>query len=110
MTDTLKTEVEALIKENPIVLFMKGDQNFPMCGFSGQVVKALEMCETTNYKDINILEREDLRTYMKEYSDWPTFPQLYVAGEFVGGCDIVIDMLQSGELQKLLSSSTTQSA
>jgi monothiol glutaredoxin len=89
------------VKANQVVLFMKGTPQFPMCGFSGQVVQILDYLGVT-YKGLNVLENDDLRQGIKSYSDWPTIPQLYVKGEFVGGCDIVREMFQSGELQSLL--------
>src|SRR5437763_13266062 len=85
------------VKGNDVVLFMKGTPQFPMCGFSGQVVQILDYLGVP-YKGVNILEDEDLRQGVKEYSNWPTIPQLYVKGEFVGGCDIVREMFQAGEL------------
>ena len=90
------------VKSNDVVLFMKGTPQFPQCGFSGQVVQILDYLGVP-YKGVNILEDEELRQGIKEYSNWPTIPQLYVKGEFVGGCDIVREMFQSGELQSLLS-------
>ena len=89
------------VKNNDVVLFMKGTPQFPMCGFSGQVVQILDYIGVP-YKGLNVLENEDLRNGIKSYSNWPTIPQLYVKGEFVGGCDIVREMFQAGELQGLL--------
>jgi monothiol glutaredoxin len=89
------------VKENQVVLFMKGTPQFPMCGFSGQVVQILDYLGVA-YKGLNVLENDELRQGIKAYSDWPTIPQLYVKGEFVGGCDIIREMFQSGELQSLL--------
>ena len=85
------------IKANDIVLFMKGTPQFPMCGFSGQLVQIL-----VSYKGLNVLENDELRSGIKSFSNWPTIPQLYIKGEFVGGCDIVREMFQAGELQSLL--------
>jgi monothiol glutaredoxin len=90
------------VKSNDVVLFMKGTPQFPMCGFSGQVVQILDHLGVT-YKGINVLESDEIRTGIKSYSNWPTIPQLYVKGEFVGGCDIVREMFQAGELQQMLS-------
>jgi monothiol glutaredoxin len=84
-----------------VVLFMKGTPQFPMCGFSGQVVQILDHLGVS-YKGLNVLENDELRNAIKAYSNWPTIPQLYVKGEFVGGCDIVREMFQAGELQDLL--------
>jgi monothiol glutaredoxin len=89
------------VKSNDVVLFMKGTPQFPMCGFSGQVVQILDHLGVS-YKGLNVLENDELRNGIKAYSDWPTIPQLYVKGEFVGGCDIVREMFQAGELQELL--------
>ena len=89
------------VKNNDVVLFMKGTPQMPMCGFSGQVVQILDHLGIS-YKGLNVLDSEELRNGVKAYSNWPTIPQLYVKGEFVGGSDIVKEMYQSGELQKLL--------
>ena len=89
------------VKGNDVVLFMKGTPQFPMCGFSGQVVQILDYLGVP-YKGLNVLDNEDLRNGIKTYSNWPTIPQLYVKGEFVGGCDIVREMFQAGELQALM--------
>ena len=90
------------VKGNDVVLFMKGTPQFPMCGFSGQVVQILDYIGVP-YKGLNVLENEELRNGIKTYSNWPTIPQLYVKGEFIGGCDIVREMFQAGELQQLLA-------
>lgn len=92
-----KTLIEDKVKTNDVVLFMKGNKDFPMCGFSGRVTQILTAMQV-NFEDINILENETLRQSIKDYSKWPTVPQLYVKGEFVGGCDIICEMLESGEL------------
>ncbi|MBD9390224.1 Grx4 family monothiol glutaredoxin [Rhizobium sp. CG4] len=89
------------VKSNDIVLFMKGTPQFPQCGFSGQVVQILDYIGV-EYKGINVLADADLRQGIKDYSNWPTIPQLYVKGEFIGGCDIIREMFQSGELQSQL--------
>src|SRR3974377_957845 len=89
------------VKSNEVVLFMKGTPQFPMCGFSGQVVQILDHLGVT-YKGLNVLVSEELRNAIKAYSNGPTIPQLYVKGEFVGGCDIVREMFQAGELQSML--------
>jgi monothiol glutaredoxin len=93
--------IENEVKSNDVVLFMKGTPQFPMCGFSGQVVQILDYIGVP-YKGMNVLESDDLRNGIKSYSNWPTIPQLYVKGEFVGGCDIIREMFQAGELQTLL--------
>ena len=89
------------VKSNDVVLFMKGTPQFPMCGFSGQVVQILDYLGVP-YKGLNVLENDELRQGIKEFSNWPTIPQLYVKGEFVGGCDIIREMFQAGELQQTL--------
>ena len=89
------------VKNNDVVLFMKGTPQFPQCGFSGQVVQILDYIGVP-YKGLNVLENDDLRNGIKTYSNWPTIPQLYVKGEFVGGCDIIREMFQAGELLSLL--------
>jgi|SRR5258705_8961 monothiol glutaredoxin len=89
------------VKANDVVLFMKGTPQLPQCGFSGQVVQILDHLGVT-YKGLNVLESDELRDGIKTFSNWPTIPQLFVKGEFVGGCDIVREMFQAGELQGLL--------
>ena len=89
------------LKGNDVVLFMKGTPQFPMCGFSGQVVQILDHLGVT-YKGLNVLDSDDLRQGIKSYSNWPTIPQLYVKGEFVGGCDIIREMFETGELEQLM--------
>ena len=94
--------IDQEVKSNDVVLFMKGTPGFPQCGFSGQVVQILDYLGV-DYKGINVLASDDLRQGIKDYSNWPTIPQLYVKGEFVGGCDIIREMFQSGELQSHLT-------
>jgi monothiol glutaredoxin len=89
------------VKSSDVVLFMKGTPQFPQCGFSGQVIQILDYLGVP-YKGINVLESDDLRQGIKGYSNWPTIPQLYVKGEFVGGCDIIREMFQAGELKGLM--------
>ena len=89
------------VKSNDVVLFMKGTPQFPMCGFSGQVVQILNYIGVP-FKGVNVLEDQEVREGIKAYSNWPTIPQLYVKGEFVGGCDIIREMFETGELQDLL--------
>ena len=93
--------IENEVKNNDVVLFMKGTPQFPQCGFSGQLVQILDYLGTP-YKGINVLESGELREGIKAYTQWPTIPQLYVKGEFVGGCDIIREMFQAGELQDVL--------
>ncbi|MEF2072310.1 Grx4 family monothiol glutaredoxin [Consotaella aegiceratis] len=94
--------IDSEVKSNDVVLFMKGTPDFPQCGFSGQVVQILDYLGVA-YKGINVLSSDDLRQGIKSYSQWPTIPQLYVKGEFVGGCDIVREMFQAGELKGLFA-------
>jgi monothiol glutaredoxin len=102
MDTQLKAEIEELVQKHPVVLFMKGSRSFPQCGFSATVINILREVGVKELKDVNILARADLREGMKEYANWPTFPQLYVKGQFVGGCDIVKEMFDSGELHDVL--------
>ena len=104
LTDCQRADFDRLVHSKPVVLFMKGNRRFPACGFSATVVGILDKLTgpTPAYDTVNILEDAQVREGMKEFSSWPTFPQLYVKGEFVGGCDIVKEMYASGELQKLL--------
>src|SRR5690349_17672604 len=97
----LKTRIEEVISSDRVVLFMKGSRNFPQCGFSATVTQILNKL-VPQYKTVNVLTDPDLREGIKAYSEWPTIPQLYVDGKFVGGCDIVRELFQSGELQGLL--------
>ena len=90
--------IDAMVKGNRVMLFMKGSAQFPMCGFSGRAVQILKACGATDLQTFNVLEDPDVRQGIKDYSNWPTIPQLYVKGEFVGGCDIVREMFQAGEL------------
>ena len=98
------TRIDQLVKNNGIVLFMKGTAAFPMCGFSGRAVQILKACgvDPKNLITVNVLEDEAIRQGIKQYSQWPTIPQLYVQGEFIGGSDIMMEMYESGELQQLL--------
>ena len=105
MNEKTKTEIKNLIKENNVCLFMKGTPEVPQCGFSMAVSNVLKHLEV-NFGSVNVLENNDLREGIKEFSDWPTIPQLYVKGEFVGGCDIIKEMFDSGELQKFFSEKT----
>ena len=98
----IKDEIQSTVDSNDVVLFMKGTPNFPQCGFSGQVVQILSYLDVP-YKAVNCLETDAIRQGIKEFSNWPTIPQLYVKGEFIGGCDIVREMFQSGELASYLT-------
>jgi monothiol glutaredoxin len=95
--------IDKTVKENPVVLFMKGSAQFPQCGFSGKAVQMLKTCGIKNLVTVNVLEDDEVRQAIKDYSNWPTIPQLYVNGEFVGGSDIMGEMFASGELQKVLT-------
>ena len=93
--------IDEKIKSTDVVLFMKGTSDFPMCGFSGRVVQILKSLNV-KFEGINILDDENLRSAIKQYSNWPTIPQLYVKQEFIGGCDITTEMAQNGDLEKML--------
>lgn len=97
----VKTKIENLLNENKVVLFMKGSQQFPMCGFSARATAILQDLGVS-FKDINVLEDEEIRNGIKEYGNWPTIPQLYINKKLVGGSDIMMEMYQAGELQELL--------
>jgi monothiol glutaredoxin len=99
----VQQRIDSLVKNHRVVLFMKGTAQFPMCGFSGRAIQVLKACGVTDLTTVNVLEDEGIRQGIKEYADWPTIPQLYINGEFVGGSDIVAEMYQSGELQQVLS-------
>jgi len=98
----VQQQIDALVKGHRVVLFMKGTAQFPQCGFSGRAVQVLKTCGVDDLTTFNVLEDEGVRQGIKEYANWPTIPQLYVNGEFVGGSDIMMEMYQSGELQQLL--------
>ena len=95
--------IKQIVDENPVVLFMKGNAQFPMCGFSGRAVQILKACGVDQFKTVNVLDDDAVRQGIKEFSNWPTIPQLYVKGEFIGGSDIMMEMYQSGELQQLFA-------
>ncbi len=103
MTDVLQ-QIDGLVKGHRVVLFMKGNAQFPMCGFSGRAVQILKACGVNDLKTVNVLEDEAIRQGIKSYANWPTIPQLYINGEFVGGSDIMMEMYEAGELQQLLTS------
>ena len=100
----VKQRIEQLVKTNDILLFMKGNTNFPMCGFSGRAVQILKACgvDPKDIAAVNVLEDDEIRQGIKDFSHWPTIPQLYVKGEFIGGSDIMMEMYESGELQQVL--------
>lgn len=98
---SIQEHIQTIINENPVVLFMKGNHMFPQCGFSGKVAYMLNQLGV-NYKDVNVLESDEMRQGIKTFSDWPTIPQLYINGEFIGGCDIVTQLFENGELEKML--------
>lgn len=102
MTDPVTEQIEGEVNSNDIVLFMKGTPVFPQCGFSAAVVQVLNHMGV-KFKGVNVLEDDGIRNGIKEYSSWPTIPQLYVKGEFVGGCDIIREMFETGELNELMS-------
>ncbi len=99
----VQQRINELVKGNRVMLFMKGNAQFPQCGFSGRAVQVLKACGATDLKTFNVLEDDEVRQGIKDYAQWPTIPQLYVNGEFVGGSDIMTEMYQSGELQQLIS-------
>lgn len=94
--------IRSIVNENNVVLFMKGTAEMPQCGFSATVVQIMELTETA-FKDVNVMADPEIRQGIKDFSDWPTIPQLYIKGEFIGGCDIIREMYESGELQPLLA-------
>ena len=99
----VQQRIDQLVKGHKVMLFMKGTAQFPMCGFSGRAIQILKAAGATDIKTFNVLEDEAVRQGIKDYAQWPTIPQLYVNGEFVGGSDIMMEMYQSGELQQLLA-------
>ena len=99
----VQQRIADLVKNNHIVLFMKGTAQFPQCGFSGRAIQILKACGVTDLTTVNVLEDGEVRQGIKEYANWPTIPQLYVNGEFIGGSDILMEMYEAGELQPLLA-------
>ena len=99
----VQQRIDALVKGHKVVLFMKGTAQFPQCGFSGRAVQILKACGVQDLQTVNVLEDEGIRQGIKEYANWPTIPQLYVHGEFIGGSDIMQEMHEKGELQALLT-------
>ena len=104
MSDT-QQRIDEIVKGNEITLFMKGNANFPMCGFSGRAIQLLKACgvDPKTVKTVTVLDDAEIRQGIKEYSTWPTIPQLYVKGEFIGGSDIMMEMYESGELQQVIN-------
>jgi monothiol glutaredoxin len=98
----VQQRIDQLVKGNRVVLFMKGNAQFPQCGFSGRAIQLLKACGADDIKTFNVLEDEAVRQGIKDYAQWPTIPQLYIKGEFVGGSDIMMEMYNSGELKQLL--------
>jgi monothiol glutaredoxin len=103
MSDNINNFISNAVSSNDVVLFMKGSEDFPQCGFSAAVVSILQKLNV-EFFDVNVLESSELRQGIKDFSDWPTIPQLYIKGEFIGGCDIVKELYSAGELQEILKS------
>jgi monothiol glutaredoxin len=99
----VQQRIDQMVKENRVMLFMKGTAQFPMCGFSGRAIQLLKASGATDLKTFNVLEDEDVRQGIKDYAQWPTIPQLYINGEFIGGSDIMMEMYESGELAAALA-------
>jgi monothiol glutaredoxin len=99
----VKEFIRETVTTHPVVLFMKGTAQFPMCGFSGRAIQILKACGVTDLKTVNVLEDDGIRQGIKEYANWPTIPQLYINGEFIGGSDIMMEMYNAGELQQTLT-------
>jgi monothiol glutaredoxin len=99
----VQQRIDDLVKGNHVVLFMKGSPQFPQCGFSGRAIQILKSCGVNDLKTVNVLEDDGIRQGIKDYANWPTIPQLYVNGEFIGGSDIMMEMYQAGELQQVLT-------
>lgn len=102
---SITIRIEQLLQSAPVLLFMKGSPDFPQCGFSGQAVQVMDACNA-QFVHFNIFEDEEIREGLKSYSNWPTYPQLYIKGELIGGCDIMIDLYKKGELAQLLAAAT----
>jgi monothiol glutaredoxin len=102
MDTTLKTKLDGLVGSGKVVLFIKGEPSMPMCGFSARTIEVLKKAGANNIVGVNILRDPEVREGMKEYSQWPTFPQLYIDGKFVGGCDITMDLFDNGELATMV--------
>jgi monothiol glutaredoxin len=107
-TPDTQARIDQLVKSSDVLLFMKGSASFPMCGFSGRAIQILKACgvEPKSIKTVNVLDDQEIRQGIKEYSSWPTIPQLYVKGEFIGGSDIMMEMYENGELKTVLDTIT----
>ncbi|HWH81407.1 MAG TPA: Grx4 family monothiol glutaredoxin [Burkholderiaceae bacterium] len=103
----VQQRIDEIVKGHPVVLFMKGTAQFPQCGFSGRAIQVLKACGVGALTTVNVLEDEEIRQGIKDYAQWPTIPQLYVNGEFVGGSDIMMEMYQAGELQPLIATAAS---
>ncbi|MEJ7929028.1 Grx4 family monothiol glutaredoxin [Ramlibacter sp. AN1015] len=112
MTTDAQQRIDELVKKSEVLLFMKGNASFPQCGFSGRAIQILKACgvDPRSVTTVNVLEDDGIRQGIKEYSNWPTIPQLYVRGEFIGGSDIMMEMYESGELQQVLVSGATRAS
>lgn len=106
MDDALRNKIQGLLDAHPVVLFMKGSKTFPQCGFSHRAVEVLKRCEAGDFLTVNVLEDPEIREGIKEFASWPTIPQLYLKGKFIGGSDIVYEMYENGELQPLVKDAT----
>ncbi len=102
----INQKIQAMLESHPVVLFMKGTPQFPQCGFSMRTAQALQACGAS-YHSVDVLAQPEIRQHLPAFSQWPTFPQLFIGGELVGGCDIVLDLYQRGELQKMLATTAT---
>lgn len=107
--DDVKARIEQQIAENPVILYMKGTPQLPMCGFSMRTVEALKQCDK-EFAYVNIIADPSIRETLPQVSDWPTFPQLYIEGELVGGCDITMELAENGELKKMIDKAVPQTA
>ncbi|WP_372015332.1 Grx4 family monothiol glutaredoxin [Pseudoxanthomonas sp. 10H] len=100
--------IQAEVESHPVVLFMKGTPAYPMCGFSARAIQALQAAGAENLHTVNVLEEPEVRANLPRFSNWPTFPQLFLHGELIGGCDITLELLESGELQRMVSEAQSQ--
>lgn len=100
--------IQDIVEARPVVLFMKGTPQFPMCGYSSRAIRALEAAGAQDLHTVNVLEEPEIRANLPRYSNWPTFPQLFIHGELIGGCDITLELAESGELQRILAEAHAQ--